>query len=107
GTIPANATVTCLIGAANRDERKYEQADTFNIFRSEIDEKKAYTGAANHTAFALGRHFCVGSLLAKTEVNIATNLLLDNLKNIQFQDAPPTEVGVFTRAPQEMWITYD
>ncbi|WKN44067.1 cytochrome P450 [Tunicatimonas pelagia] len=107
GTIPANATVTCLIGAANRDERQYEQADKFDIFRSEIDQKKAFTGAANHTAFALGRHFCVGSLLAKVEVNMATNLILDNLKNIQFKDGSPQEVGVFTRAPQEMWITYD
>ncbi len=108
GVIPANATVTCLIGAANRDENKYQQPDEFDIFRAEIDDKKSYTGAANHTAFALGRHFCVGSLLAKVEVNIATNLLLDHLQNIQFKDnEAPRETGVFTRSPKEMWITFN
>lgn len=107
GTIPADSTVTCLIGAANRDEQQYAKAGTFDIFRAEIDDKKAFTGAANHTAFALGRHFCVGSLLAKTEVNIATNLLLDHFSDIQFKNGePPVESGIFTRAPKHMFITF-
>ena len=37
GTIPANKTVTCLIGAANRDERRYGEPDRFDLFRKDLD----------------------------------------------------------------------
>jgi cytochrome P450 len=60
GTIPAGSTVTCLIGAANRDGRHFAEAEQFNIFRDDLDSVNAFSAAANHLAFALGRHFCVG-----------------------------------------------
>lgn len=107
GVIPANATVTCLIGAANRDKRKYEDPHSFNIMREDLNMERAYSGAANHTAFALGRHFCVGAMLAKTEVEMATNILLDVMEEISFADGKaPEEVGLFTRAPQVMPIRF-
>ena len=107
GTIPADASVMCLLGSANRDEQQYEAVDTFDIFREEIDEKKSFTGAAKHAAFSFGRHFCVGSLLAKIEVNVAINALLDHFSDIQFAEGvPPQDVGFFTRAPLAMKITY-
>ncbi len=105
-TIPANSTVTCLIGAANRDERQFKDPDTFNIFRGDLIIKQAFTGAANHTAFGLGRHFCVGSMLAKTEIEYAMNYVLDTMDNIQFKGNAPKEVGVFTRAPKSVPITF-
>ncbi len=108
GVIPANSTVTCLIGAANRDEEHYDHPDRFDIFRKEIDDKHSFTGAANHMAFGAGRHFCVGSLLSKADGNIAINLLLDHLENIQFKDGKaPKDIGLFTRAPQEMHLTFN
>ncbi|MEU9379764.1 cytochrome P450 [Streptomyces sp. NPDC048279] len=64
GTIPAGATVTCLIGAANRDERRYREPGRFDIFRDDLTTTSAFSAAADHLAFALGRHFCVGALLA-------------------------------------------
>lgn len=107
GVIPANATVTCLIGAANRDKRKYQDPHSFNIMREDLNMKRAYTGAANHTAFALGRHFCVGAMLAKTEVEMATNMILDCMEELSFADGKsPEEVGLFTRAPQFMPIRF-
>lgn len=106
GTIPANKTVTCLIGAANRDDRKFANPDTFNIYRDDLTVGQAFTGAANHTAFGLGRHFCVGSMLAKTEIQIATNYLFDTLTDIQFNGDAPDEEGVFTRAPKRFPITF-
>jgi pulcherriminic acid synthase len=102
GTIEAGKTVTCLIGAANRDERVYADPDTFNLLRDDLDHKQVFTGAANHTAFALGRHFCVGAMLARTEINIAMNMLLDTFADIQFAEGSPNEVGIFTRAPKTL-----
>ncbi|MFP4290219.1 MAG: cytochrome P450 [Cyclobacteriaceae bacterium] len=107
GIIPANATVTCLLGAANRDKRKYKEPHRFNIMREDLDMQRAFSGAANHTAFALGRHFCVGAMLAKTEVQMATNMLLDHMESISFANGKaPEEVGVFTRAPKEMPVQF-
>lgn len=107
GVVRAGATVTCLIGAANRDERQYEDPDTFDVTRGDLDDARAFSAAANHLAFCLGRHFCVGAMLAKTEVETGTNDLLDAMTDIRFADgvAPP-ERGVFTRAPNELRLDF-
>jgi cytochrome P450 len=108
GTIPANSMVICLIGAANRDENQYFNADKFNICRQDLDVSRAFSGAANHLAFGSGRHFCVGSKLAKEEVIIATNLLLDCMQNMSFQDGNlPEEVGFFTRGLKRLPIKFN
>lgn len=104
--IPAGSTVTCLLAAANRDPRKYANPDRFDIHREDLAVSKAYSGAANHVGFALGRHFCVGAMLAKAEVEIAANQLLDAMDDIAFADGPPRPTGVFTRAPATMPLTF-
>ncbi len=105
-TIPAGSTVTCLIAGANRDPRRYADPDRFDIHRTDLDVSKAFSGAANHTGFCLGRHFCIGAMLAKTEVEIATNQLLDAMDDIAFDGDPPVAEGVFTRAPTSMPLTF-
>jgi pulcherriminic acid synthase len=100
GTIPAGATVTCLIGAANRDERHYDRPDAFDIHRTDLTTANAFSAAADHLAFALGRHFCVGALLAKTEVEVGVNQLLDAFPAMGFAEGtPPPDSGVFVRGP--------
>jgi pulcherriminic acid synthase len=106
GTLEAGKTVTCLIGAANRDDRVYADSDVFNIMREDLNIKQAFSGAANHTAFALGRHFCVGAMLAKAEIEVAMNYLFDVVDNIQFAEDAPNEEGIFTRAPKSLKIKF-
>ena len=107
GTIPAGSTVTCLIGAANRDGARYADADQFNIFRTDLDTANAFSAAANHLAFALGRHFCVGALLAKTEVDVGINQLLDAMPDVRLAAAfRPAEQGVFTRGPASLPVVF-
>jgi pulcherriminic acid synthase len=107
GTIPAGSTVTCLIGAANRDGARYADAEQFNIFRTDLDTPTAFSAAASHLAFALGRHFCVGALLARTEVDVAVNQLLDALPDMRLDGAAqPAEQGVFTRGPAAVPVVF-
>lgn len=105
--IPAGSTVTCLIGSANRDDRRYHDPDSFDIFRDDLDETTAFSAAAGHLAFALGRHFCVGALLAKTEVEVGVNQLLDAMPDVRLPDGvEPVQGGVFTRGPVSVPVTF-
>ena len=107
GVVPAGSTVTSLIGSANRDERRYRDPDTFDIFRDDLDADTAFSAAAGHLAFALGRHFCVGALLAKTEVEVATNRLLDAMPDVRLADGfEVAERGVFTRGPASLPLVF-
>jgi pulcherriminic acid synthase len=108
GTVPAGATVTCLIGSANRDERHYDRPDAFDIFRTDLTTANAFSAAADHLAFALGRHFCVGALLAKTEVEVGINQLLDAMPGVRLAAGEvPVERGVFTRGPASVRVEFD
>jgi pulcherriminic acid synthase len=105
--IPAGATVGCVNGAANRDERRYAHPDSFDIHRSDLNVDQAFSGAADHVAFALGRHFCVGSLLAKREMETAINQLLEAMPDVRFAEGfTPRDIGLFTRGPEELWVEF-
>lgn len=110
GTVPAGATVTCLIGAANRDGRHFDRPDEFDVTRPGLGEPglggKAFSAAADHLAFCLGRHFCVGALLSRFELEVGVNDLLDAMDDIHFTDGAPPETGVFTRAPDRLLLDF-
>jgi pulcherriminic acid synthase len=107
GSVPPGATVTCLIGAANRDPARYREPDRFDIFRDDLTTTTAFSAAADHLAFALGRHFCVGSLLARAEVEIGVGQLLDAMPDMELAGGfRPTEQGVFTRGPQTLPVRF-
>ncbi|MEE4545251.1 cytochrome P450 [Streptomyces sp. V4-01] len=107
GTVPAGATVTCLIGAANRDESRYADPDRYDVFRTDLTTANAFSAAADHLAFALGRHFCVGALLAKAEVEVGANQLLDAFPDMDFATGePPPETGVFVRGPHTLPLRF-
>ncbi|GAA2255469.1 cytochrome P450 [Streptomyces amakusaensis] len=107
GVIPAGSTVTCLIGSANRDGERYRDPDSFDIFRDDLTASTAFSAAADHLAFALGRHFCVGALLAKAEVEIGVGRLLDAMPGLRLAEGfEPREQGVFTRGPASLPVRF-
>ena len=64
--VPANSVMLLLNGAANRDDCKFADGDTFDIHR-DIDF---------HLAFGYGIHFCLGAALARIEGRIALDEVL-------------------------------
>ena len=68
-TIPADSRVMLLLSSANRDERRFEAPDMFDIHRKE----------KRHIAFNVGIHHCLGSSLARLEMKIAFEKLLAHL----------------------------
>jgi len=65
-TIPKGSALL-MSGAANRDERRFENPDTFDIHR---------TGANSHLSFGRGTHFCLGASLARVEARVALEEIL-------------------------------
>lgn len=56
-TVPEGESIEVIIGSANRDPRKFEDADQFRLDRNPNP----------HITFGSGRHFCLGSQLARRE----------------------------------------
>ncbi|MCA1186675.1 MULTISPECIES: cytochrome P450 [Saccharopolyspora] len=107
GVVPKGSTLTCLIGAANRDEEHYANPERFDVFREDLPARTAFTAAADHLSFALGRHFCVGALLAKSEIEIGINDLLDAMPDARLAPGfDPPEQGVFTRGPESVPVVF-
>ena len=65
--VPAGSAMVLLNGSGNRDDRKFERGDEFDIHRT-ID---------HHLAFGYGLHFCIGAALARLEGRIALDEVLD------------------------------
>jgi hypothetical protein len=70
--------VTLCIGAANRDPRQFENAETFDIGR--IPNR--------HLAFATGAHQCAGMALARLEGAIAISRFLQRFPGYGLDGAP-------------------
>jgi cytochrome P450 len=66
-TIPAGARVMLLYGAANRDERHYRDPDRFDVTRD----------ARDHLAWGTGPHMCAGMNLARIEMEVLLEALVE------------------------------
>jgi len=75
--IPEGDQVLLLFASANRDERKIEDPDVFDVSRPPTD----------HLAFGFGKHFCLGSGLARLEARIAFEELLSRVPSYRLRDA--------------------
>lgn len=73
----AGETVSCMLGAANRDPRVFERPDRFDIDRP---------NAGSHLGFAAGPHHCLGLRLAKAQGRIALETIIDRLSNFELVD---------------------
>jgi cytochrome P450 len=65
--VPADATITLVLGAANRDPRHW--GDDADRFRPDRD-------VVGHVGFGFGVHFCLGAALARQEATAALEGLL-------------------------------
>jgi cytochrome P450 len=64
--VPAGSAMLFVVSAANRDERRYDRPERFDIHRP----------LAPHLAFGFGIHYCLGAALARLEARIALEELL-------------------------------
>ncbi len=107
GTLPAGAEVMCFLASANRDERRFADPDRFDLRRPEADPDRAFTGQAAHLAFGGGRHFCLGAVLSRFEIEVALGRILDALPDLRLAgEVPPGDVGLFLRGPATLRVRF-
>jgi cytochrome P450 len=66
-TIPAGSPVLLLMASANRDPRRYDRPEVFDIHREDTQ----------HLTFGFGLHYCLGANLARLEGRVALDELLN------------------------------
>ncbi|MEP3422673.1 MAG: cytochrome P450 [Erythrobacter sp.] len=81
--IPAGSVVQLRYAAANRDPKKFENPDAFDIERK---------NARAHQAFGKGPHMCVGNMLSRKEMLVAFDELLERLDDFAIADEGGIEV---------------
>ena len=64
-----------MFGAANRDERFFEDAEQFDPERDNLSQ---------HIAFGFGAHFCIGAPLSRLEARIGFEALAERLEAVEF-----------------------
>jgi cytochrome P450 len=97
--IAEGADVALLLGSANRDERKYEHPERFDIFRA----------SRQSVGFGFGVHVCLGMHLARMEARVALNTLFDRLPDMRLAPAPGQDLhikGMAFRSPIALPITF-
>lgn len=72
--LPAGQRLALFYASANRDEDHFEDPDRFDVLRP---------NAADHLAFGVGRHQCIGNNLARLEITAILNALLDRVDRIE------------------------
>ena len=77
-TLRKGELVGLMLGAANRDPRRFARPDVFDATRETIP----------HTSFGAGIHFCVGAPLARLEIEVGLTVLFERLPAMKLASRP-------------------
>lgn len=95
--IPAGATTQLCMGAANRDDSRWPNANAFDIHRP----RQA------HVSFGAGRHMCLGMHLARAETSAMLNSLLDRVSDLALVPGADAKIcGLTFRSPNKLPVTF-
>jgi cytochrome P450 len=95
-SLTAGETLLVHLGAANRDPEVFADPDRFDIERR---------GDRAHIGFGYGAHTCVGAPLARAEMAIGINVILDRFPALQLaRGRDVSQIGFFLlRGPASLW----
>lgn len=90
--------INVVLASANRDPSVWEMPDDFDIHRED-----------RHFAFGFGSHICIGQHLARMEMVVSINTLLDRLPNLRLDPEfpAPTVQGLILRGPDALRVRFD
>jgi 4-methoxybenzoate monooxygenase (O-demethylating) len=77
--LTGDTKVTVLIGAANRDPRRWENPDRYDISRETV---------GNYLGFGVADHNCVGQMIARLEADAILTALIHGAKTMELTAEP-------------------
>jgi cytochrome P450 len=98
--IASGSPVGVLTGSANRDETRWDDASEWELGRP----------VQHHLAFGTGPHQCLGMHLARLELRVGLNAILDRLPGLRLDpDSAESAVieGYAFRGPRALPVTFD
>src|SRR6202453_2607983 len=81
--LPADAKILLFLAAANRDPRRWDDPERFDVTRR----------ASGHVAFGAGIHMCVGQMLARLESEMILAALLARVARIEIAGEPKRKLN--------------
>jgi cytochrome P450 len=84
--ITKGSILVLLNGSANRDERRFEDPDRFDIHRT----------IGRHLSFGFGIHLCLGAALARLEGRVALDEVLNRFPDWEVDDAKAVQARTST-----------
>ena len=88
--------------SANADHEVFENPDVFDITRQQREDVKN-----NHRAFGVGEHFCMGSHLARLELQVIFEEILKRVRNPRFNGDVNYLRSNFIHGIKKMPIKFD
>jgi cytochrome P450 family 142 subfamily A polypeptide 1 len=96
-TLREGQQVILMYPAANRDPRKFDEPERFDVRR--------YPNP--HLAFGFGPHFCLGASLARLELQVMFSELLSRLPDLHLAGDPmPRRPSNFISGPEAMPVAF-
>ncbi|GAA5050846.1 cytochrome P450 [Nocardia callitridis] len=98
--VRAGEPVMAAVASGNRDESIFPDADVLDLRRS----------GAHHVGFGHGPHHCLGAPLARMELQVALQTLLERLPGLRIVDEESGidwKTGMSTRGPERLLVTWD
>jgi cytochrome P450 len=96
-TLCPGEKVMLVYGGANRDPDKFEHPGEFDIDRP---------GITQHLTFGSGRHRCIGEALARLELRLTLNYVLDTIPDVELDGAPSFSGGTNQFGPRAMPVRF-
>jgi cytochrome P450 len=94
--IASGTVVVCWIASANRDEQRW------GATANELDITRA--DARQHVAFGKGAHVCVGSWLARLELQVVLGTVAERYPNVELPEQELVWSSNFIRGPEELVV---
>jgi cytochrome P450 len=97
--IPAGSVIEMNLGAANHDPTRWDDPERFDPYRS----------VKPSLGFAGGPHVCLGMHVARAEMWVAMNAVLDRLTNLRLDPEIPNVriIGLEHRGPNGIPVRFD
>ena len=76
--VPEGRKILMFLGSANRDPRRWDDPDRFDLDRD----------PSGHVGFGMGIHQCVGQHVARLEAEALLTALARRVETIELTDAP-------------------